>query len=375
MIVGERMIEWKEVEGWNGKYEVSNTGEVRNVWDSVPVAKVIAGIPQYWYVNLSGEYGRDLKRLHILVAKAFIPNPDKLPVVDHEDRDKLNNDISNLRWVTRSQNGRNRDTNIIVQYHGEDKLFIELCEELFEEDWFSAYKYLYQRMKYKQIDFKSALEDYYNILEYGFVGNTVEWDGKEVYLNALCSDFNRDYTIVRSRLSQGWDIWNAVYDIRPYWPYSFEISDQTGVGHWYRDGEMFETTHPSCLGTWRRLKDEGKTLEEILAYDGKDHLRQTIEGVSGTIEELCKHFNKTMSNVTTRTGKGMSLRDALLSPPERIKKVTIDGVSGSPKYWYEHYGLVYKTVKRKKDTLKCSFEDILKHFGVDLTDKIISYTD
>lgn len=97
--------------------------------------------------------------------------------------------------------------------------------------------------------------------------------------------------------------------------------------------------------------------------------------MTGTIEELCKHFNKTVSNVTTRTGKGMSLKDALLSPPERIKKVTINGVSGSPKYWYEHYGLVYKTVKHKKDTLKCSFEDILKYFGVDLTDKVISYTD
>lgn len=369
------MEEWKEVEGWNGKYEVSNTGEVRNVWDNVPVAKVIAGIPQYWYVNLSGEYGRDLKRVHILVAKAFIPNPDKLPMVDHEDRDKLNNNLSNLRWVTRSQNGRNRDSNIVVQYHGEDRLFIELCEELFEEDWFSAYKYLYQRMKYKQIDFKSALDDYYNLLEHGFVGNTVEWEGQEVYLNSLCSDFKREYATVKSRLSQGWDVWNAIYDIKPYWTYSFEVLDITGVGHWYRDGEMFENNHPSCKGSWRRLKDEGKTLEEILAYDGLDHLRQTVEGVYGTLSELCKHFNKTLSNVQTRVEKGMSLRDALLSPPERVKKVTINGVSGSPKYWYGHFGLEYKTVKHRKDKLKCSFEDILKHFDIDLTGMSISYTD
>jgi len=366
---------WKEVEGWNGKYEVSNTGEVRNAWDNVPVAKVIAGIPQYWYVNLSGEYGRDLKRLHILVAKAFIPNPDNLPMVDHEDRDKLNNNLSNLRWVTRSQNGRNRETNIIVQYHGQDRLFIEMCEELFEDDWFVAYKYLYQRMKYHNLAFSRALEDYYNLLEHGFVGNTVEWNDEVVYLNALCSDFNKEYASVKSRLSQGWDIWNAIYGIKPYWTYSFEITDQLGVGHWYRDGEMFETNHPSCMGTWKRLKDEGKTLDEILAYDGKDHLRQTVEGVNGTLAELCKHFNKTLSNVQTRVDKGMSLRDALLSPPERVKKVTIDGVSGSPKYWYGEFGLDYKTVKHKKDKLKCSFEDILKHFGVDLTGKVISYTD
>lgn len=73
--------------------------------------------------------------------------------------------------------------------------------------------------------------------------------------------------------------------------------------------------------------------------------------------------------------QGYDTRRGFTLPPERIKKVTIDGVSGSPKYWYESFGLDYKTVKHKKDRLKCSFEDILKFFGVDLSGKVISYTD
>jgi len=47
------MVEvWKVVEGYDGKYEVSNLGEIRNIWDGVSVAKVVTGIPQYYYVNL-----------------------------------------------------------------------------------------------------------------------------------------------------------------------------------------------------------------------------------------------------------------------------------------------------------------------------------
>ena len=47
-------------------------------------------------------------KLHRILAKHFIPNPDDLPEVDHIDRDKANNSIENLRWTSRSENNRNR---------------------------------------------------------------------------------------------------------------------------------------------------------------------------------------------------------------------------------------------------------------------------
>ena len=47
-------------------------------------------------------------RLHRILARHFLPNPDDLPEIDHIDRDKTNNTLDNLRWVSRSENVRNR---------------------------------------------------------------------------------------------------------------------------------------------------------------------------------------------------------------------------------------------------------------------------
>ena len=49
-------------------------------------------------------------QLHRILAKHFIPNPENLPEIDHIDRDKTNNSIENLRWISRSDNMRNRST-------------------------------------------------------------------------------------------------------------------------------------------------------------------------------------------------------------------------------------------------------------------------
>lgn len=362
------MEEWKEIEGWNGKYKVSPDARVWNTVTDVEVAQVLTGIPQYKYVNLRLDGKHKLVRVHRLVAEAFIENTDDLPMVDHIDRDKMNNHVSNLRWVDSSGNKRNLENNAMIG----DIHLLEFVKKY--EKPYAAYQHLYSSMNAGLTE-QEALDRYEEFLSYGLLRRKVEWEGEEVYLVDLCETLNKPYEAVSSRLSQGWDIWNSVYEIRPSWYYSFEVMDNKGVGHWYRDNEMFEYHHPETMGVYKRLISEGCTLENILAYDGKDHLRQTVQGVTGLLSELCQHFGKTQSSVETRMGKGMTLEQALLSPPERVKKVTIDGVAGSPKYWYEYFGLDYKTTNRKKDSLKCSFEDILKHFKVDLSGKSISYTD
>lgn len=370
MIEEKQMTEeWKEVEGFEGKYKVSSFGKIWNTYKDVEVSQPLSGYPQYKYVNLhfTGRKSQFL-RTHIVIATAFIPNPDNLPIVDHIDRDKMNNHVSNLRWVDQSGNQRNKEGSVYV----EGVHLLDYTEKY--ETPYAAYQHILSRVS-SGTSIEEAIESYEKYNEYGRKQIQVEWNGEITYLMDLCNTFSKDYESIRVRLSQGWDIWNAINDIRPSWNYSFEVMDSKGVGHWYRDNEMFETSHPNVIGVYKRLLSEGCTLENILAYDGKDHLRQTVQGVTGLLTELCKYFGKTESSVSTRMGKGMSLEEALLSPPERIKKVTIDGVAGSPKYWYEYFGLDYRKTKHKKDRLKCSFEQILEHCGIDLTGKSISYTD
>ena len=66
----------------------------------------------YVYVNLSINKIRKTYALHRLIAEHYISNPDNYSQVDHFDRNKLNNNIENLRWVSPSINCLNRGTRL-----------------------------------------------------------------------------------------------------------------------------------------------------------------------------------------------------------------------------------------------------------------------
>lgn len=71
--------------------------------------KISLGTNGYYNVGLENKKSVKRQSLHRLIALTFIPNPNNYPLVDHIDRDKTNNNINNLRWVTYSLNGLNRD--------------------------------------------------------------------------------------------------------------------------------------------------------------------------------------------------------------------------------------------------------------------------
>ncbi|WP_052488040.1 NUMOD4 motif-containing HNH endonuclease [Gordoniibacillus kamchatkensis] len=101
------MEEWKWIEGYKGHYEVSNHGRVRS-WKSDGARMLKPGSDKDGYpmvtISLNGK--RKAKKVHRLVAEAFIPNPSELPQVNHKDGKKQNSRADNLEWSTRSENVR-----------------------------------------------------------------------------------------------------------------------------------------------------------------------------------------------------------------------------------------------------------------------------
>ena len=93
------MSEWRDIESHRGIYEVSRDGRVRHKGGAEIGRWISAG---YVIVRLSRP--RVQISVHRLVAAAFIPNPDKLPVVNHLDHNKQNNNASNLEWCTQKHN-------------------------------------------------------------------------------------------------------------------------------------------------------------------------------------------------------------------------------------------------------------------------------
>jgi hypothetical protein len=96
-------MEWKQIEE-HQNYSVNNLGEIKNN-KTGRILKQQTDRGGYNSVLL-GLGGKRIG-IHRLVANAFIPNPDNLPCVDHVDRCKTNNNLSNLRWTTYSNNNRN----------------------------------------------------------------------------------------------------------------------------------------------------------------------------------------------------------------------------------------------------------------------------
>lgn len=99
------MSEFRKLKSLKFLYEINECGVLRNVKSK----KIVAGSKEnngYQRVRIENKCLGGVVRtsIHQLVAEAFLPNPNRLPEINHIDTDKQNNHVSNLEWTDHRQN-------------------------------------------------------------------------------------------------------------------------------------------------------------------------------------------------------------------------------------------------------------------------------
>ena len=101
---------WRAVKNYEGRYEVSNFGRVKSLYDArhniyrEKILKPYSNGKGYLRVGLFKDGKHKKFLVHVLVAQAFIPNQQNLPCLNHIDENTMNNCVNNLEWCTHEYN-------------------------------------------------------------------------------------------------------------------------------------------------------------------------------------------------------------------------------------------------------------------------------
>ena len=111
---------WKDIDGYEGLYRVSNLGRVKSLKQGKEKILKQVLVNNYLAISLYKNNEKKLCKVHRLVCQTFLLNPQNLPQVNHKDENKTNNKVDNLEWCdvkynnnygTRTQRANEKNTN------------------------------------------------------------------------------------------------------------------------------------------------------------------------------------------------------------------------------------------------------------------------
>lgn len=124
--MSKEIEEWRDIEGYEGLYQVSDWGRVKSLDRVIKVINILFG---YQIRHLKEKYikpkvnsnnrlqvrlwkdgVKEQKQIHVIVAEAFIPNPNGYDVVHHIDHNPQNNRADNLIWMSKEEHSAMHST-------------------------------------------------------------------------------------------------------------------------------------------------------------------------------------------------------------------------------------------------------------------------
>ena len=103
------MEDWKEIPGYDGKYVANSKGQIKSYaikhgfagkhCDPNGIKSQFIGVGEYAFATLSKNSQTKRCRVHQVVAKAFVPNPNKYRYINHKNGKRSDNRAENLEWV------------------------------------------------------------------------------------------------------------------------------------------------------------------------------------------------------------------------------------------------------------------------------------
>ena len=131
-------MDFEPLKNYEDFYLINRNGDIKTIkrqGTDERILKPCVGKNGYKMVSLTTSNKGKSFTLHKLLAIQFLENPNKYPIIDHIDRNKLNNSLENLRWTTYSEN----NSNVIKN----GSIYIDKCIK-------NNVEYFYFRVVYRQ---------------------------------------------------------------------------------------------------------------------------------------------------------------------------------------------------------------------------------
>ena len=152
---------WAEIEGYEGLYEVSDLGRVKSFKRNKTEGEILRPVNDgrgYLHVGLFKNRVRKTMTIHRIVGKAFLPNQENKPTVDHINRDQTDNRACNLRFATHSEQQYNTSSSINAEHY-----WIAYIPSLRRPSkWCLVFRYQNEKKKRKFFKTEKEAQEYFD---------------------------------------------------------------------------------------------------------------------------------------------------------------------------------------------------------------------